>query len=301
MLAYGFMQKALLVGFFLGLIIPLMGVIVVNRKTSTIGDALSHTSLAGIGLGLLLGMSPIIGAIVATILGAFSIEVVRRNFPNYGDMATAIVMSTGIGLASVFSDFVSSAANFESFLFGSIVTVSDAEVIASIVISVLILLMFFVLYYQLLYLSIDTEGARLAGIKRNRVEFIFTLFLAITIAISSRIIGVLVVSSLITIPVACAISLSLSYRKTIISSMIFGVIFVIVGLVISFYNNLKPGGAIVLTGVVILILLLVFRSLVNSSRRKRKTSAKKEVLVLADEEPCFGENCARPEKSLEEE
>lgn len=299
MLAYGFMQKALLVGFFLGLIIPLMGVIVVNRKTSTIGDALSHTSLAGIGLGLILGISPVIGAIIATILGAFSIEVVRRHFPNYGDMATAIVMSTGIGLASVFSDFVSQPSSFESFLFGSIVTVTNAEVYASIFISILILLMFFVLYYQLLYLSIDTEGARLAGIKRNRVEFTFTLFLAITIAISSRIIGVLVVSSLITIPVACAITLSLSYRKTIISSMLFGVIFVMLGLVISFYNNLKPGGAIVLTGVVMLILLLILRSVVSRTSRKTKDLEEEDLNILGDEGPCFGENCGHQEERVD--
>lgn len=267
MFEYAFMRKALLTGFFLGLVIPLMGIIVVNRRTSTIGDALSHISLAGIGLGLILGISPLVGAIVATILGAFSIEAVRRKFPGYGDMATAITMSTGVGLASIFSDIAPSSANFESFLFGSIVTVSDFEVGLSIGISVLVLVLFFLLYYQLLYLSIDPQGASLSGINRNIVDGVFTLSLALVIAVSSRIVGVLVVSSLITIPVACAMTLSDSYRSSIIRSMIFGVVFVILGLTLSFYMDLKPGGTIVMTGVISLVLILFTKWILSKKKR----------------------------------
>ena len=267
MLAYGFMVKALLVGFFLGLIIPLMGVIVVNRKTSTVGDALSHASLAGIGLGLILGLSPILGALIATIIGAFSIEAVRRKLPGYGDLATGIVMSAGVGMASIFSDFAPSTSKFESYLFGSIVTVSDREVVISIGISLLILAVFFILYHQLLYLSIDPEGARLSGVNRNRIDFIFTLALAVTIAISCRIIGVLVVSSLITIPVACAVIFSASYRRTVFLAMGFGLAFVLVGLTLSFRLSLKPGGAIVMTGVVCLIALLLGKGFLAGRRK----------------------------------
>ena len=163
MFAYDFMKKAIFVGLLLGIIIPLMGVVVVNRRTSTVGDALSHSSLAGIGIGLLLGFSPIVGAAFACILGALSIEAVRRHFPGNGDLATAIVTSAGIGLASLLTDFVPSAVRLESYLFGSIVAIADYEVWLSVAISFAVLLAFFWYIYPLLYLSVDPQGARIHG------------------------------------------------------------------------------------------------------------------------------------------
>lgn len=268
MLEYAFMRKALLVGMLLGLIIPLMGVLVINRRTSTVGDALSHTSLAGIGIGLLIGFDPIIGSIGACVLGALSIESVRRRFPGHGDMATAIVTSTGVGLASILSDIVPTTTNFESYLFGSIIAISDMEVVISIIMSIAIFVMFFLMYYQMIYISIDDQGARISGVAVSRVELLFTLLLAISIAISSRIIGVLMVSSLMILPVASAMAISRSYRATVLKAMIFGVSFILIGLTISFYGGIKPGGAIVLTGVACFLLTLLYNLLRGMRARK---------------------------------
>jgi len=268
MLEFAFMRKALLVGILLGLIIPLMGVLVINRRTSTVGDALSHTSLAGIGLGLLIGMDPIIGSIGACVIGALSIEAVRRRFPGHGDMATAIIMSTGVGMASILSDIVPTSTDFESYLFGSIIAITDTEVIISILMSLAILAVFFLMYYQMIYISIDYQGARISGVAVSRVELLFTLLLAISIAIASRIIGVLMVSSLMILPVASAMALSRSYKATVIRAMCFGVSFILIGLTISFYGGIKPGGAIVLTGVVCFLLTLLFNLLRSLRMRK---------------------------------
>ncbi len=275
MLAYAFMRKALFVGALLGAIIPLMGVVVVNRRTSMIGDALSHTSLAGIGFGLLFGFSPVLGAILACVLGALSIEAVRRHFPANGDLATAIVMSTGIGLASLLTDIVPSAARLEDYLFGSIVAIADGEVLLSAGVAILVLSTFFVFYYSLLYISVDPQGARMSGISIARVDFLFTILLAGTIAVSSRIIGVLMVSSLMVSPVACAMVLSNSYGQMVRRSMAFGLFFVLTGLVLSWQLSLKPGGTIVLLGVCTLLLLFVFRSVRAHFRRRQGSFPRK--------------------------
>lgn len=275
MLAYVFMRKALFVGALLGAIIPLMGVVVVNRRTSMIGDALSHTSLAGIGVGLLFGFSPIFGAILACVLGALSIEAVRRRFPANGDLATAIVMSTGIGLASLLTDIVPSAARLEDYLFGSIVAIADGEVLLSTGVAILVLSTFFFFYYPLLYISVDPQGARMSGISITRVDFLFTMLLAGTIAISSRIIGVLMVSSLMVSPVACAMVLSKSYGQTVRRSMAFGLFFVLTGLVFSWQFSLKPGGTIVLLGVCTLLILFIFQSLRTRFRYQQGSFSRK--------------------------
>lgn len=272
MLEYEFMRKALFAGALLGFIIPMMGVVVVNRQTSTIGDALSHTSLAGISLGLLLGFSPVVGAIIACLIGAFSIEAVRRRFPMHGDMATAIVMSAGIGLASVLSDFVATQQNLESYLFGSIIAIADIEIVLTVLISIVVIACFLFFYYPLLYLTVDETGARLSGIKTKVVDSLFTALLAVTIAVASRIVGVLMVSSLMVLPVALSMTFAKSYRQATLGAIGAGFVFVIVGLTISYYwgfqtyRGLKPGGTIVLVGVAALLIGLGIKQLMIKRR-----------------------------------
>lgn len=263
MLNYAFMQRAMIIGVLLGFIIPLMGVIVVNRRTSTIGDALSHSSLAGIGFGLLLGLSPLVGSIVVTILGAFAIELVRYRFPKSGDLATAMVMSIGIGLASVLSDVVPTTMKFETYLFGSIVTIRPEEMWISIAISFVVLVLFFTLYYPLLYVSVDSHGARLTGLPIRRMDNLFTAILAIAIAMAARTIGALMVSSLMILPVATALLFAKSYRQAVFSSMLSGVIMVTCGLTASYYLGWKPGGTIVLLGIVGFLIALIVQKILR--------------------------------------
>ena len=120
MLEFAFMRKALFLGFLLSIMIPIIGIVMVNRKTSMIGDALSHTALAGVGMGLILGFDPLLGSAIICVIAAFLIEFIRKKFPQYGDMATAVIMSTGLGIAAILSDFAPGGNSFESYLFGSI-------------------------------------------------------------------------------------------------------------------------------------------------------------------------------------
>lgn len=259
MFEYAFMQRAFLVGILLAIIIPLIGVIVVLKRLSMIGDALSHTSLAGVALGLLLGIDPIVGAVVVCVVAAFSIETIRKRLPRYAEISISIIMSVGIGLASVLTGFIEDGAAFNSFLFGSIVAITDTEVWMVVIVTVIVVVTFLVLYKELMFITFDEQGAVLAGLPVKKINFVITLLTAITVSVAARSVGALIVSSLMVIPVACAMQISNSYKKTVIYSVLFAVVFTVVGLVLSYYFNLKPGGTIVLTGVVVLIPLMVAR------------------------------------------
>lgn len=262
-LQYDFMRRALLAGLLLAIIIPLVGTVVVFKRLSMIGDALSHTSLAGVAAGLLLGINPVLGAIAVSIIAALSIEVIRKKLPRYSELSIAIVTSAGIGLAGVLSGFVSNSANFNSFLFGSIVAISDFEQLLVIIVSAVVFIGFILLYKELFYIALDEASARLAGVPVKLVNFIFTLLTAITVSVAARTVGALVVSSLMVVPTACAMQLARSYRQTISLSVLFAVIFTMSGLFLSYYADLRPGGTIVLIGVVILIIIILAKALLS--------------------------------------
>lgn len=258
---YAFMQRAFIVGIMLAIIIPCIGVVVVLKRLSMIGDALSHTSLAGIAGGLLLGINPIIGAIFVSIISALSIEYIRKKMPEYAEMSIAIIMSAGIGIAGILSGFVKNSASFDSFLFGSIVAISKFEVYMIVAISMVVLLTFILLYKELFFVSMDEKAARLAGIPVNTVNFIFTILTAITVSIAARTIGALIVSSMVVVPVSIGMQIGKSYKQTVIYSIIAAIISMIAGLFISYYGEIKPGGTIVLMGIILLIIVIIFKQI----------------------------------------
>lgn len=271
--AYAFMQKAFLVGILLALIIPCIGIVIVLKRLSMIGDALAHTSLAGVATGLIFGFNPVLGAMAACVAAALGIDAIRKKIPKYAELAIAVIMSTGIGLAAVLSGFVKSAASFNSFLFGSIVAVSDFELLLVVIVSLIVLITFVLLYKELFFIAYDEEAARLAGVPVKTVNFIFTLMTAVTISIAARTVGALIVSSMLVIPVACGMQFGRSYRQTVLLSVSFALLFTVAGLVIAYYAGLKPGGTIVLTGVVCLLLILAARKAVPKTRGKSVAEA----------------------------
>jgi len=207
----------------------------------------------------LLGIDPIVGAVVVCVVAAFSIEAIRKKIPRYAEISISIIMSVGIGLASVLTGFIDDGAAFNSFLFGSIVAISDTEVLLVLIVTVIVVATFLLLYKELMFITFDEQGAVLAGLPVKKINFIITLLTAITVSVAARSVGALIVSSLMVIPVACAMQVANSYKKTVIYSVLFAVLFTVVGLVLSYYFNLKPGGTIVLTGVIVLIPLMVIR------------------------------------------
>ena len=259
---YLFMQRAFVVGILLAAVVPCVGMVVVCKRLSMIGDAVSRTSLAGVAAGLLLGVNPVAGAAAACVAASFGIEAIRRKLPRYSEMSISIIMSAGIGLAGVLSGFVKNSANFNSFLFGSIVAISDAEMISVIVVSVVVLVLFLLLYKELFYISLDERSARLAGVPVGVVNFIFTIMIAVTVSVAARTVGALMVSSMMVVPVACAMQLGKNFKQTVWYAVGLNVLFMIIGLFAAFYLGLKPGGTIVLVGVAALLIIFIGKRIV---------------------------------------
>lgn len=260
---FAFMRRAFIVGIILAIIIPCVGVVVVLKRLSMMGDALSHGSLAGVTFGLLVGINPVIGAMISCVVAAFGIEVIRKKVPQHAEIAIAIIMSTGIGLAGVLSGFVKNTASFESFLFGSIVAISQFELWLVLGIGIVVLIMFIFLYKELFFMSFNERGAKLAGVPVGTVNTLFTLMTAITVAIASRTVGSLIVSAMMVVPVACSMQWARSYKQTVILSVIFGICFMVCGLFLAYYVGLKPGGTIVLTGVICFVVSLIIKRIIK--------------------------------------
>jgi zinc transport system permease protein len=258
-LEYDFMRRAFAAGILLAVVIPCIGMIVVLKRLSMIGDALSHSSLAGVAAGLILGVNPTLGAAAACVAAALGIEAIRKKIPKYSEMSIAIIMSAGIGLAGVLSGFVKNAANFNSFLFGSIVAISDFELSLVVGVSCAVTLTFVLLYKELFYIAMDERAARIAGVPTQAVNFVFTILTAVTVSVAARTVGALIVSSMMVVPVACAMQFGQSYKQTLICSVCFAVLFTAAGLFLAYYARLKPGGTIVLLGILCLLLILAFK------------------------------------------
>ena len=255
-LQYGFMQRAFLVGILLAVITPCIGITIVLKRMSMIGDALSHSSLAGVVLGLILGVNPVAGAVVMCIVAALGIEAIRKKIPRYSEVAISIVMSAGIGLAG----FVENGASLNSFLFGSIVSISEGELALVVVISVLVLAAVLFFYRELFYIGFDENAARISGVSVRNINFLFTILTALTVSIASRTVGTLIVSSMLVVPVACGMQMAKSYKGTLICAVIVAVCTTIAGLFLSYYAGLKPGGMIVLLEVAWFVIVMAVKS-----------------------------------------
>lgn len=267
MLQYAFMQRALAAGVIIGAAVPLVGVTVVLKRLSMIGDALGHASLAGVAAGLIAGMNPVAGAVVACVSSAFCIEGIRRAMPARADLAVAVIMAAGIGLAGVLSGFVPNSATFSSFLFGSIVTVGDAELAVVVGVGAAVILLCVLFARELFWVALDERAARLAGVRTGLVNAAFVLVCALTVSIASRTVGSLIVSSMMTVPVAAALSVARSWRQSVAVACAVGVASSLAGLTLSFYAGLRPGGAIVLVEVGILVLLITARGIRSLAHR----------------------------------
>ncbi|UZJ80627.1 metal ABC transporter permease [Fictibacillus sp. KU28468] len=272
---YDFLQNAFLTGIMIGLLAPVLGVFIVVRRQSLIADALSHITLAGIAANLMLGrnvaffsgLNPLYMGMVFSVGGAVGIEQLRKVYKHYEELAIPIIMSAGIGLSVI---FISLANGFNTdlfnYLFGSVLAVKESDVWTIFFILLLVFAFVLFLYKELFVLSFDEEQAAVSGIKGKWIQFLFIVMVALVIASSMKIVGILLVSSLMTLPVAASIRLANGFKQTFVLSVIFGETAVILGLILSYYLDFAPGGTIVMISVIILLLSLLWKKL--RSRRK---------------------------------
>ena len=270
LLKYEFLQNAFLSGMIIGMIAPLLGVFIVVRRLSLIADALSHVTLAGIAGSLYLSQSfvglatlnPIYLGIVASVSGSMLIERLRRLYKHYEELAIPIIMSGGLGVSAI---LISLASGFNtdlmSYLFGSVSAVSRQDLYIVLAVAIIVFIFLFAFFKELFVLSFDEEYAKASGLPAKWVHFLFMIVVALVIAASMRIVGILLVSSLITLPVAAAMRMAKGFKEAIMYSIVFGELAVVIGLVSAFYLDLAPGGTIVVTSIIILLIVIIAKKL----------------------------------------
>ena len=256
-------------GLLIGFIAPLIGAFIVVRRLSLIADALSHVTLGGISFGMFLltiipvfsVINPMWFGILFAVIGALLIEKLRTSFSNYQEIAIPIIMSAGIALSAI---FISLADGFNQeivgLLFGSISAVNISDLTTIIIITIIVLIFIVLFYKELFILSFDEEYSKVIGIPKW-IQFLFIVIVAMVISASMRVVGILLVSALITLPIAISMRITKGFKQLIALSIILGELSVILGLIIAFYMNISPGGVIVVLLVVMLILTMTIQKL----------------------------------------
>jgi len=258
--SYSFMVRAFIAGSVIGVVAPIIGTFLVARRYSLIADTLGHISLAGVAIGLLLNLNPIITALTAAILMSLVIDHLRSNKYISGESALAMMLSGALALAIV---LIGLAQGFNvdlfSYLFGSITTVQDTDLLLIAPLGLITLLVVAIFYKQFLSISFDEESAKIQGINVKALNTLLMVLTAIIVSLSIRIIGSLLIGALIVIPVVTAGQIARSFKMSLILSTIFGLTSVIAGLFASFYLNLAAGGTIVLISLIIFVFISIFR------------------------------------------
>jgi zinc transport system permease protein len=247
MLELEFMRLAFAVGAVVGVLAPAVGFFLVERRQSLVGDGLGHMAFAGVAAGYLLGVSPVLTALAFAVLGALAIEWLRARAGAAGDQALALIFYTGIALGVV---LVSRADRLDvglfQYLFGSILTVTWSDLWAVLALGITSLAALAFLYRGLVAVVLDEEGSRVAGAPVGLLNAAVAVLAALTIGISMRIVGILLIAALMVLPVVAAQRIAWSLRSTLALSMAIGLGSVLAGLTVSYYGDMPPGGTIVL-------------------------------------------------------
>jgi zinc transport system permease protein len=247
MLETEFMRLALGAGAIVGLLAPAVGFFLVQRKQSLIGDGIGHVAFAGVAAGILLDIPPVLTALIAAIAGGAVVELLRSRGGTAGDQALALVFYTGIALGVV---LVSAAGALDvdlfQYLFGSILTVTRTDVAVVAVLGAVGLATVGLLYRALAGAAIDEEGARVAGVPIGMLNVAVGVLAAVTVALSMRVVGILLVAALMVLPVSAAGRVAWSMRSNFVLAMAIGLGSALAGLTISYYADAPPGGTIVL-------------------------------------------------------
>lgn len=253
-----FFQRALIGGVLIGVTAPLIGIFLVLRRLSMIGDTLSHVSIAGVALGFLVGVYPVAMGLVFAVAASFAIEKLRKAYKTYAELSIAIIMSGGVALASLLFT-MGKGFNINGYLFGSIYTLSSTDLMTIGIVTVIVLIAIRTQLKELFLLTFDEDAAAVSGLPVRFYNVMISVLTALVISASIKIVGALLVSALLTIPAACSLIIARSFRQSIITVVIVGELAVIAGLLIAGVWNLAPGGTIVLLLIAILLILLLFK------------------------------------------
>ncbi|WP_373001749.1 metal ABC transporter permease [Sulfurimonas sp.] len=258
MFEYDFMQRAFLVGMIIAVLASVSGTFIVLRRYSMISETLAHSALVGVAVGLVAGFNPLWMAVIVSILAAWLIEYLRANFSLYSDSVLAILLSGSLAIAVIIVSLGGAFNNsLFSYLFGSILSVSSADVITISIFGTLCLSVLLLFSKEFYFIAYDEEVAKTSGIKVKLLNFLLVSIVAVIIALSIRVVGSLLIGALMVIPTVSALQYRQGFVRTLFLSLFFALLSVASGMTLSFYFSLPSGATIVISVLVIFIISLV--------------------------------------------
>jgi len=253
-LMFKFGMRAFIGGLVVAITCASLGVFIVLRRLSLISDGLGHVAFGGIALGFWTGIYPLYTAVASVIAGSLGIHALGR-LRVASDAAIAVLFSAGLAIGVVLISMAQSApADLLSYLFGTILGITDNDVYLAAILGVIVLAVLALLWKEWIGITLDPDFARVAGMPVTALEILFTVLVGLTVVVATRLVGVLLVSSLMVIPAIAALQLRLPFKKTILTAIAIAIVSVVIGLQLSFSYNLASGGAIVLVTIGIFIL-----------------------------------------------
>ncbi|MFI6081198.1 metal ABC transporter permease [Streptomyces sp. NPDC051217] len=272
------MQRALIAAVLVGVIAPAVGIYLVQRRQALMGDGIGHVAMTGVGLGFLLSTSPVWMATVVAIVGSIAMELIRAYGRTRGDIALAMLFYGGMagGVLLINLSPTGSNANLSSYLFGSLSTVSEADLDAIWVLAALVVLVTVGLRRQLFAVSQDEEFARVTGLPVRALNLLVAVTAAVTVTVAMRVVGLLLVSALMVVPVAAAQQITRSFAVTFILAVVIGTAVTLAGTVTSYYQDVPPGATIVLLAIGVFLVLTVLATPLARRRARALRSAENE-------------------------
>lgn len=266
---FSFVQRAIMSGILIGAVCSILGIFLVLRRMSLIGDGLAHITFGSVAIVLLIGISPIyitLAALPLVMISSLAIFKLTRSKKIHGDAAIGIVSSIGIATGIVLAG-LSGGYNVDlfSYLFGNILTVNQTELFLSFIIFILVCGYVIFFYNDLFAITFDEELAQTMGIKTKRINIILFILTATAVVMAMKVTGIMLVSAMLILPPLTALQLSTSFKNTIIFSVIFAVLSVIFGIIISFLLNIPAGGTIVIFNIIFLLIIFGIRKILPAS------------------------------------
>jgi zinc transport system permease protein len=267
---YEFMIRALVGALIIGLVAPALGIYLVQRRLSLIGDGIGHVALTGVGVGLLLDRSPVVSAVIVSAIGAVGVELVRQRGRTSGDLALALLFYGGIagGVVLVGLSTDSSNANLMQYLFGSLTTTSRQDLTVIAVLGVAVLIAMLGLRPALFAVCNDEEYARVSGLPVRTLNLLMAVTTAVTVTIAMRTVGLLLVSALMVVPVAAAQQVTRGFRTTMAAAMVIGIGAAAAGVTVAGEIDTAPGATIVILAIAVFVAITVGSAVWRVLRRR---------------------------------
>lgn len=257
-----FMIKALITGIFIAISCSLLGVFLVLKNMSLIGDGLAHVSFAAIAIGLLVSDKPIIISIPIVIVASFLVLLLKEKAKIDADATIGLLSSFSIAVGVIIAS-VAKGFNIDlfSYLFGSILFISPSEMILSGILAIILIVLVLLFYNDLFSITFDENFAKISGIKVRRINYLLSVLISVTIVLGIRIVGTMLISSLIVFPSVSALQISKGFKRTLMFSVLFSMIAVVLGIIFSYILNVPTGALIVVVNAIIFLITLIIRGI----------------------------------------